>query len=130
MNSTETIEIGVDIVRKKLLAKGITTERTTDRNTLWLTSFQKIEFVQVLTRKGPSKKTGIILWKIKEKAKIDYMAVLNLEANTAWLFSKEEFLKFAQHRSAEGVVGFFMRTKEIPNKEEKSHTSNFKNFLI
>jgi len=133
MINQKLIEAGTNIVKEKLLAKGVETELIT-RNILLIKSFTKKETIRVLVRQGPKQKkpksVPELVWKIRDNAKADYVAAVNFHATSAWLFSLIEFKNICQQYS-NGIYRFRMVTeKQKKEPLRKSFIDDFEKFIL
>jgi len=131
------MSLGTDLVKHKLLGKGIEAVIPNDNNQgniLLLKSFEKRETVKVLTRTSAKQKSPSdlpeLVWRIKDSEKADYIAVVDFHTSSVWLFNLLEFKNACQQYS-KGTYRFRMVTvKQKKEPLKKSFIGEFNKFLL
>ena len=127
------------LVQYKLAKRGIDTARLTTDSGIDLVAYSnKINIaytIQVKTKLQPVLAGGTgkrsLGWFLRDDSPAYFIATVDLESNSVWLFTMQEFRDLAQQHSKKGILQLYMYV-ETPKrtKHNVAHVSQFNHFLL
>ena len=91
--------------------------------------------VQVKTQETPTRSGGkgkmALSWNLRDTSPAELVAVTDLSTDSVWIFTHAEFEKYAQQRSANGILKLYMYVDEsVDTTKEMALLSQFEAFRL